>query len=129
MKLRGEINGCEVIVLAVSGAIYNFISSSKAKQLGLAVTRAPEGYSVCKAVSLRMQSLTVRDDLCPIDLVPGTDVILGFPWLDTLGGYSLDFRKLEMSFEVGGKTKVTLRGDRRLTDPNEILVPCLYRPV
>ena len=67
------------------------------------------GMGVCKGVVLQLQGITIIEDFLPLPL-GSTDVILGLKWLATLGEMRDDWRKLTMSFELGGKT-VIFQGD------------------
>ena len=67
---------------------------------------------VCKGVVLQLQGITIVEDFLPLPL-GSTDVILGLKWLATLGETRDDWRKLTMSFELGGKT-VIFQGDPSL---------------
>ena len=68
---------------------------------------------VCKGVILQLQGITIVEDFLPLPL-RSTDVILGLKWLATLGETRDDWRKLTISFELGGKT-VILQGGPSLT--------------
>ena len=69
--------------------------------------------SFCKGVVLQLQGITIIEDFLPLHL-GSTDVILGLKWLATFGETRDDWRKLTLSFELGGKT-VILQGDPNLT--------------
>ena len=71
------------------------------------------GIGVCKGVVLQLQGITIVEDFLPLPL-GSTDVILGLKWLATFEETRDDWRKLTMSFELGGKT-VILQGDPSLT--------------
>ena len=43
-----------------------------------------KGKGICRGVCILMQGLIVVEDLLPLEL-GNTDVILGMPWLGTLG--------------------------------------------
>ena len=64
---------------------------------------------VCKGVALQQQGITIIEDFLPLPL-GSTDVILGLKGLATLEETRDDWRKLTMSFELGGKT-VIFQGD------------------
>ena len=66
------------------------------------------GMGVCKGVVLQLQGITIIEDFLPLPL-GSTDVILRLKWLATLGETRDDWRKLTMSFELGGKTMIFQR--------------------
>ena len=121
MKLKGEIHGKEVVVFIDCGATHNFISKSVVESLqilrqgtsqyGVVIGSGKQirGMGVCKGVVLQLQGITIIEDFLPLPL-GSTDVILGLKWLATLGEMRDDWRKLTMSFELGGKT-VIFQGD------------------
>ena len=120
MKLKGEIHGKEVVVFIDCGATHNFISKSMVEsyqiprqgtsQYGVVIGSGKQirGMGVCKGVVLQLQGITIIEDFLPLPL-GSTDVILGLKWLATLGEMRDDWRKLTMSFELGGKTMIFQR--------------------
>ena len=62
---------------------------------------------------LQLQGITIVEDFLPLPL-GSINVILGLKWLATLEETKDDWRKLTMSFDLGGKT-VILQGDPSLT--------------
>ncbi|XP_052188845.1 uncharacterized protein LOC127799137 [Diospyros lotus] len=125
MKIKGEIDGQEVVVLIDSGASHNFIAAELVQKLGLPWTQtrgygvimgsgmAVQGARVCKGVTLWLQNVEVVEDFLPLEL-GSSDVILGMKWLATLGETQVDWGSLVMKFRSGGMT-VTLLGDPSLS--------------
>ena len=56
-----------------------------------------------------MQGLTVVEDFLPLEL-GNTDVILGMPWLGTLGDVKVNWKMLTMKIKMG-KAVIVLKGD------------------
>ncbi|KAJ9694059.1 hypothetical protein PVL29_009844 [Vitis rotundifolia] len=95
MKIKGTIRSKEVIILVDSGATHNFLYLDLVQQLALPLTTTSyrvmmgtgisvKGKSICRGVCISMQGLMVVEDFLPLEL-GNTDVILGMPWLGTLG--------------------------------------------
>lgn len=124
LRLRGEILGVLVVVLIDCGATHNFVSTDLVKKLRLPVTDTTDygviigsgekvkGSGICKGVVLYLQDLTVVEEFLPLQL-GSLDVILGVKWLSTLGVTHNDWKRLTMSFELGGQI-VVLKGDPSL---------------
>ena len=97
MKIRGTIDGAEVIVMIDPGATHNFVALSVVQRLGLTVEDSGgfgvslgngetiKGRGICRGVNLALEGkLMLCEDFLPLEL--GTsDVILGVQWLETLG--------------------------------------------
>ncbi|XP_052196517.1 uncharacterized protein LOC127803919 [Diospyros lotus] len=125
MKIKGEIDGQEVVVLIDNGAFHNFIAAELVQKLGLFCTQmrgygvimgsgmAIQGARVCKGVTLRLQNVEVVEDFLPLEL-GSSDVILGMKWLATLGETQVDWGSLVMKFRSRGMT-ITLLGDPSLS--------------
>lgn len=125
MKIKGQIDDQEVIVMVDPGAIHNFVSLNVVKKLAIPVDDSGEfwvslgngetikGRGVCREINLRLDDkLMVCDDFLPLEL--GTvDVILGIQWLETLGPVTTNWKSQIMQFEVGNKM-VRLVGDPSL---------------
>ena len=60
-----------------------------------------------------MQGLTVVEDFLPLEL-GNTDVILGMPWLRTLGDVKVNWKMLTMKIKMG-KAVMVLKGDPSLS--------------
>lgn len=104
-----------------NGSTHNFIKPSVVERLGLTMTPCPRfrvatgcGSALlcqycCSAVPLNLQGITFSVDLF-ILAIEGPDVVLGFPWLESLGKVTHDYSALTMEFTWEGQP-VTLRGD------------------
>lgn len=125
MKLRGKIEGKEIIVLIDPGATHNFISLNLVKLLGLVIEDSGgfgvslgngemiKGNGVCKEVSVQLDGrLVVCEEFLPLEL-GASDVILGIKWLETLGPVTTNWKTQVMQFELGG-SNITLKGDSSL---------------
>lgn len=88
MKVRGTVEGQDVVILIDSGATHNFMLWELIRKLNLPITKT-NGYRVqvgtgmvvkgkgkCRGVGLYMQSVLVVEDYLPIDL-GSLDIILG----------------------------------------------------
>ena len=96
MKIKGTIGPKEVIILVDSGTTHNFLSLDLVQQLALPLATTTsygvmmgtgismKGKGICRGGCILMQGLIVVKDFLPLEL-GNTDVILGMPWLGTLG--------------------------------------------
>ena len=96
MNIKGTIRSKEVIILVDSGATHNLLSLELVQQLALPLTTTTnygvmmgtgisvKGKGICRGVCISIQGLTIVEDFLPLKL-GNTDVILGMPWLGTLG--------------------------------------------
>ncbi|XP_010541181.1 PREDICTED: uncharacterized protein LOC104814705 [Tarenaya hassleriana] len=124
LKIRGSIEGQEVVVLIDSGATHNFISLKLMKKLklrpegntqfgvSLGTGMKVKGKGICKAVHLQLQQIEVVEDFLPLEL-GSADLILGVQWLQKLGKVQMDFQDLELKFNQG-TSWVTVTGDPTL---------------
>ena len=125
MKIKGTIGSKEVIILVDSGATHNFLSLELVQQLALPLTTTTsygvmmgtgisvKGKGICRGVCISMQGLTVVEDFLPLEL-GNTDVILGMPWLGTLGDVKVNWKMLTMKIKMG-KAVIVLKGDPSLS--------------
>ncbi|RVX15868.1 Retrovirus-related Pol polyprotein from transposon 297 [Vitis vinifera] len=125
MKIKGTIRSKEVIILVDSGATHNFLSLELVQQLALPLTTTTsygvmmgtrisvKGKGICRGVCISMQGLTVVEDFLPLEL-GNTDVILGMPWLGTLGDVKVNWKMLTMKIKMG-KAVIVLKGDPSLS--------------
>ncbi|RVW51076.1 hypothetical protein CK203_077629 [Vitis vinifera] len=60
-----------------------------------------------------MQGLIVVEDFLPLEL-GNTDVILGMPWLGTLGDVKVNWKMLTMKIKIR-KAVIVLKGDPSLS--------------
>lgn len=124
IKVRGTVQGREVVVLLDWGATNNFMSQKLVSELkipqsetfnyGIIVgTRTTlKGQGICCRVILELPEVTVVEDFLPIEL-NDLDVILGMKWLQSMGKMKTDWPALTMSFIRGDKW-IMLRGDPTL---------------
>ncbi|XP_019084456.1 PREDICTED: uncharacterized protein K02A2.6-like [Camelina sativa] len=120
MKLRGNVQGEEVVVMIDSGATHNFISKAMAHRLGI-VPRGTTGYGVrmgnsvmvrgsgvCQCVRLQLPGYTLITSFLPLELGEA-NVILGLQWLESLGDTRVNWREQRMAFMMGGEGVTLLR--------------------
>ncbi|XP_013615209.1 uncharacterized protein LOC106428065 [Brassica napus] len=128
MKLKGELNGEEVIVLIDSGASHNFVSeklaAKMAAKLGLEAQNTTrygvmvaggvkvQGRGVITGVELKVQDCTIHTSFLPLELGIA-DVILGVQWLDTLGETRVNWKLQRMKIKMDGEW-VLIQGDPSL---------------
>ena len=96
MKVRGEIEGKEVVILVDCGAIHNFIFEKLVKSLQIPTKDTShygvilgsdttiKGKGICEAVELKMNDWKVVANFLPLEL-GGVDVVLEMQWLYSLG--------------------------------------------
>ncbi|XP_057825625.2 uncharacterized protein LOC131037488 [Cryptomeria japonica] len=118
-KLKGTLKGQKVISLIDSGASHNFISRNlvvkrkpKAKEFeGFKVALADGTINQCTKVmpqlEIKMGEHIVKGDFYVISLE--NDIILGRPWIRSLGRFTMDLPNLEICFHQDGQ-EVTLKG-------------------
>ncbi|KAL4575031.1 hypothetical protein LXL04_021871 [Taraxacum kok-saghyz] len=124
MKIKGNVEGQDVVTLIDPGATHNFIASHLVTKLGLPVegTRPygvkmgtgdnEPGEGICRGVRLQISDLRVTEDFLPLRL-GSSDVILGIKWLETLGMTNTNRKEQTMEFMLGEK-RVRLQGDKSL---------------
>ncbi|XP_028555908.1 uncharacterized protein LOC114580971 isoform X2 [Dendrobium catenatum] len=125
MKVRGEIDDREVVVLIDSGATHNFISTQIVDQMGMELVdiggygvmmgtgKVKMGRGVCRGVVLKIQGIQVNEDFLSLEL-GSTDVILGMKWLRILGETKINWGTLRMELVIGGRRRM-IQGDTGLT--------------
>lgn len=121
IKLRGSVNGEDVVVLIDSGATHNFISESLVQKLGLTVSTTQgfgvmagagvtvRGKGICEGVSIKLSTCKVNSNFLPLELGIA-DIILGVQWLETLGETRNNWKLQWMKFQLRGET-ITIQGD------------------
>ncbi|XP_050917693.1 uncharacterized protein LOC127133410 isoform X1 [Lathyrus oleraceus] len=124
LRVTGVYQHHNFPILIDSGSTHNFIKPTLAERLGLAVTpcsrfRVATGCGTflvctlcCKNAPITLQGITFSVDLFVL-AIEGPEVVLGFPWLQSLGKVSHDYSALTMEFCWKG-TPVTLVGDSSL---------------
>lgn len=125
MKLRGTVQGRDVVVMIDPGATHNFVSLAVVEELGMELTAtggfgvslgngdAIQGTGLCKNVEIVLDGrVAITVDMLPLEL-GNSDIILGVQWLETLGTVVSNWKTQLMQFEDGGRT-VTLFGDASL---------------
>jgi hypothetical protein len=125
IKVLGKVAQHSVQVLVDGGSTLNFIQTHVARTLGLVHSPSPTlkvivgngdeltSNHVCKEVQIEIQGNKFVVDLYTLNL-SGPDVVLGTPWLKTLGPILMDYETLTMEFSHG-QQKVELKGE---TGPN-----------
>ena len=109
MKVKGKIQGREVIVLIDCGATHNFISEGLVEELQintkitsnygviLGSGTAIKGKGICEAIEIWLGEWRVVDEFLPLEL-GGVDAILGMQWLYSLGVTEVDWKNLILTF-------------------------------
>jgi hypothetical protein len=121
MRVLGSVAQHSVHVLVDGGSTLNFIQTQVARTMGLTHSPSPSlkvivgngneliSNQVCKGVHIEIQGHNFEVDLYTINL-SGPDVVLGTPWLKTLGPVLMDYQSLTMKFNQG-QQQVELRGE------------------
>lgn len=124
IRVRGRVNGQEVIVLIDGGITHNFVQDMMVRFLNLKVQPTKPLHvmvgngneltcqQVCKGASLKIQGQSFLVDLHVMP-IGGTDLVLGVAWLKDLGPIIIDFSLLTMSFTKDGKL-IKLKGETGL---------------
>ncbi|CAJ2629609.1 unnamed protein product [Trifolium pratense] len=120
MKLEARLASVDIEVLVDSGASHSFISPALTTALSLKVTpttvkkiKLGDGHRVmsegiCKGIKLTLGSKVFEVDALVLE-PGGLDMVLGVPWLSTLGMVVMDWKDLSMQFWHKGEM-VTLHG-------------------
>ncbi|KAH9779621.1 hypothetical protein KPL71_007762 [Citrus sinensis] len=113
LRVSGKLKNKEVTVLIDGGSTHNFIDQSIVSKFGLPVVRDKklqvmvanrekiECVGQCQALTLIIQGLPVTTDFYVLP-VTACQMVLGVQWLETLGPVETDYKKLTMTFQVGG---------------------------
>ena len=131
LRIRCTLNGQKVIALVDSGESHNYINERIVKKMKLK-TKKFKGFTTVQATGslvrctkvIPQQEITlgrkhtIREDLhvVPLDL----DIILGGPWIFSLGCFRFDLPNLKIHFEHNGE-EITLEG---IPDDSVKLVSC-----
>lgn len=104
MRMKGEINRQEVIVMIDSGATNNFISVATVNRLQLHKTEDDRygvifgnvekifGKGKCREVRMTIQGVDIVEDYLILGL-GNCDIILGMQWLEKLGEVVINWKK------------------------------------
>jgi hypothetical protein len=138
-RILGTIAKKPVTVLVDSGSTHNFIQHRVARFLGLSVTPASRPLKVmvgngevlecsthCSNVTISLQGHDFTADFFLLPL-SGAEVVLGVPWLVSLGPIMTDYTTMQMRFEYLGRP-IELRADAPFK-PKDISVPQVKRCV
>ena len=136
-RICGTIAKTQVVILVDSGSTHNFIQDRVAKFLGLPTTIAPQPLKVmvgdgnllecltqCIAVPFSIQGTSFVSDFYILPL-GGAEVVLGVPWLVSLGPILTDYTTLKMSFTYLGQ-QIQLVADAPFK-PKDISAPQVKR--
>ncbi|XP_024030288.1 uncharacterized protein LOC112094195 [Morus notabilis] len=139
MKVKGTVQGREVVILVDSGASHSFISSSLVKemdlprdltvrhqiQVGNGMIFRQEG--VCRAVQVMIQGRKVVENFFSFDL-GNMDLVLGVTWLRTLGEVRADWTRFTLKFREGGQWSGVLLEIRLVSNEERDLLADLAPP-
>jgi transposase InsO family protein len=138
-RILGTIAKRQLTILVDSGSTQNFIQDRVAKYLGLPVTPAPQPFKVmvgngntldctsrCVNVPFSIQGNKFVADFFLLSL-GGAEVVLGVPWLVSLGPILMDYTTLQMQFTYLGRP-IELKADAPFK-PKDISVPQMKRCV
>ncbi|XP_047952978.1 uncharacterized protein LOC125198733 [Salvia hispanica] len=120
MRMIGSIKNETIQLLVDSGSSLNFIHPQRAEDLRLSVVHIPPIYvrvsngdkMPCslrfEGVNITIQGITFQTTLYGLN-VCNLNVVLGLPWLESLGPVLTDYRTMTMNFEQEGCEHI-LRG-------------------
>ncbi|KAJ9675560.1 hypothetical protein PVL29_024469 [Vitis rotundifolia] len=101
MKIKGTIKPKEVINLVDGGATHNFLSLDLVQRLALPlVTTTNYEVVMGTGISVKEKGICRGVYFLPLEL-GNTDVILGMPWLGTLGHMEVNWKILMMKIKMG----------------------------
>jgi len=124
LKVRGSINGRDVIILVDPRAEANFLSSKLVFSLGLSLLQLPpfqvevwngaieQGVGGCENVVIQVQGITICEIFFVMEL-GHSEVVFGVGWIVSLRKFEGDYKFLTLSWMHEG-TKLMLRGDPSL---------------
>ncbi|KAH0781471.1 hypothetical protein KY290_001069 [Solanum tuberosum] len=103
MKLQGEINGKEVLILVDSGSTHNFVADSIVEEHNIPVEMVStfgvqirngdiiHCNKVCRNLQIQLLGFTITQDYYPF-AIGGADLIFGIKWLASLIRFKLTGR-------------------------------------
>ncbi|GAV63697.1 RVP_2 domain-containing protein [Cephalotus follicularis] len=118
-------------VLIDSGSTHNFIQERAAQKLHLTIipckpfnVMVGNGESICynkqcKGVKSKLQQIDCVCDLYGLQM-KGSDIVLGFQWLKTLGPILTDYKRLSMKFSWQGRSVELLGEPIPTTEPIQL---------
>lgn len=138
IRIQGYISNHPVTVLIDGGSTHNFVQTRLAKFLELPSHPTNtlkvmvgngsilEGHQLCSAIPITLQKETFTIDFYSLPLC-GADVVLGAPWLRSIGPVLMDYTALTLSYKRDNQT-ITLTGNQT-NGPNPISAQQLKRCV
>jgi hypothetical protein len=131
MYLEGVINDAGVLVLVDSGSTHNIININVARSIGLQEQHINTSILVdsgnevtCRVASFNIPLCIDIDafdiDTYLLDIGNDIDVILGTPWLASLGRVVFDFTDMELQYVRNGR-KHTFHATLRRQAPTTVL--------
>jgi hypothetical protein len=138
IRISGKLANHPVIVLIDGGSTHNFVQNRLAKFLNLPSNptdplKVMVGngsiltcHSLCTSIPLTLQQEKFNVDFYTLPLC-GADVVLGVPWLRSIGPVLMDYTSLSLSYNHNNK-RITLSGNLP-TKPNPISAHQLKRCV
>ncbi|GAV64995.1 RVP_2 domain-containing protein [Cephalotus follicularis] len=115
IRITGVYLEHKLHVLIDNGSTHNFIQERIAQKLNMAVVPCKpfkvlvgNGEAIyctkqCKGIKLQLQDIDFVYDLYVLPF-KGSDIVLGFEWLETLGPILTYYKKLSMKFDWQGKS-------------------------
>ncbi|MCI05298.1 hypothetical protein A2U01_0026349, partial [Trifolium medium] len=122
IRVLGQVEPHTVHVLVDGGSTLNFIQTQVARKLGLVHSPSPQlkvivgngeellSNHVCRGVKLSIQGHNFEVDLHTLAL-SGIGIVLGTPWLKTLGPVLMNYGTLTMKF-AHAQQQVELKGEQ-----------------
>jgi hypothetical protein len=134
MYLEGVMNGAGVLVLVDSGSTHNVIDINVACAIGLQEQRinttilvGSENEVPCRGASFNVPLCIGSDafdiDAFLLDIGNDIDVVLGTPWLASLGRVTWDFTSMELLYFRNGYLHINCAALRRQTPTTVLTLP------
>lgn len=134
LMLKGIVKGQEVMCMVDSGAAHNFLDEDFVVKEGLQI----EDFSIFNVMlvdgskisctrriprlSIQLDDYTFDDKLYAVG-IKGTKIVLGVPWLKSLGRHIQDFNNMEVEFTHEGK-QIVLRATKSV-NPQVVVAKCM----